>query len=257
MKINECSVVITGAASGLGESTARAMVSAGARVAMIDMNAERGEKISAELGDTVIFCRADISSESDMDKTMAAVKESFGTVHIVVNCAGIGGSVKVVGRDGVMPMADFNGKVTVNLIGTFTVIRAAAPMMMENEPNEEGERGVFINTASIAAFDGQVGQSAYASTKGGIVSMALPLAREFAPNGIRVMTILPGIVNTPLLAKNSPEVLERLAKQVPFPPRLGKPEEFASLACHIAENTYLNGESIRLDGGLRMGFGRR
>ena len=156
MKINECSVLITGAASGLGESTTRAMVSAGARVAMIDMNTERGEDIAAELGDNVIFRRADVSSESDMDKAAAGAKAAFGTVHIVVNCAGIGGSVKVVGRDGIMPMADFNGKVTVNLIGTFTVIRATAPMMMENEPNEEGERGVFINTASIAAFDGQV-----------------------------------------------------------------------------------------------------
>ena len=257
MKIEQCTAMITGAASGIGETTTRQMVKAGARVAMLDLNAERGERIAAELGDAAIFCQTDVSCESDMEKTVAKVKETLGTVHIVVNCAGIGGSVKIVGRDGVMPMEAFNSRVQVNLVGTFTVIRAAAPMMMENEPNEEGERGVIINTASIAAFDGQIGQSAYASTKGGIVSMTLPLTREFARNGIRVMAILPGIVNTPLLAKNPPEVLDNLAKQVPFPPRLGKPEEFASLACHIVENTYLNGESIRLDGGLRMGFGRK
>jgi NAD(P)-dependent dehydrogenase (short-subunit alcohol dehydrogenase family) len=257
MKIEQCTAMITGAASGIGEATTRQMVKAGARVVMIDLNAEKGKQIAAELGDAVIFCQADVSSESDMDSVVAEAKTSFGTAHIVVNCAGIGGSVKVVGRDGVMPMESFSSRVKVNLIGTFAVIRAAAPMMMENEPNEEGERGVIINTASIAAFDGQIGQSAYASTKGGIVSMTLPLTREFARNGIRVMAILPGIVNTPLLAKNTPEVLDNLAKQVPFPPRLGKPEEFASLACHIVDNPYLNGESIRLDGGLRMGFGRK
>ncbi|MBU2648656.1 SDR family NAD(P)-dependent oxidoreductase [bacterium] len=257
MKIEQCTALVTGAASGLGEATTRALVTSGARVAMLDMDGERGDRISTELGDNVIFCRADISSESDLDQAIAAIKAAFGTLHIVVNCAGLGGSVKIVGRDGIMPMEMFTSRVNVNLIGTFTVIRAAAPLMMENSPNEEGERGVIINTASIAAFDGQVGQSAYASTKGGIVSMTLPLTREFAPNGIRVMAILPGIADTPLLAKNSPEVLDRLAKQVPFPPRLAKPSEFAALACHIVENPYLNGESIRLDGGLRMGFGRK
>jgi len=165
--------------------------------------------------------------------------------------------MRIVGKHGIMPLEWFATRVNVNLIGTFNIIRAAAPLMIGNVPNEEGERGVFINTASIAAFDGQIGQSAYASSKGGIVSMALPLAREFANNGIRVMSILPGIMDTPLLAKNPPHVLEQLAKQVPFPPRLGKPTEFAKLACHIIENPYLNGEAIRMDGALRMGFNRK
>lgn len=257
MKIKDCCALVTGGASGLGEAVVRSLTGAGARVAVLDMDSERGNQLSAELGDSAIFCRTDIASETDVEQAVADMKSAFGTVHVVVNCAGIGGSVKIVGRDGVMPMETFNTRVQVNLIGTFTVIRAAAPVMMENPPNEEGERGVIINTASIAAFDGQVGQSAYASTKGGIVSMTLPLTREFAPNGIRVMAILPGIANTPLLARNSQEVLDRLAKQVPFPPRLAKPEEFAALARHIVENPYLNGESIRLDGGLRMGFGRK
>lgn len=257
MKIEGCSALVTGGASGLGEATVRALAKAGASVTIVDMDTDRGEALSTELGENAIFCKADISSEREVDQAVAEMKAAFGTVHIVVNCAGAGGSVKIVGRDGVMPLDLFASKVNVNLVGTFAVIRATAPIMMENEPNEEGERGIFVNTASIAAFDGQVGQSAYASTKGGIVSMTLPLTREFAPNGIRVMAIMPGIADTPLLRRNPPEVLERLAKQVPFPARLAKSEEFAALACHIVENPYLNGESIRLDGGMRMGFGRK
>lgn len=257
MDIAKCSALVTGAASGLGEATVRALVKSGAKVTMLDLDESRGAKIANELGDSVIFCKTDISSESDIDNAVAKMKEAFGTVHIVVSCAGIGGSVKIVGRDGIMPVDLFATRVKVNLTGTFMIIRATAPLMMENQPNEEGERGVIINTASIAAQDGQVGQSAYASTKGGIVSMTLPLTREFAPNGIRVMAILPGIANTPLLSRNPQKLLDRLAAQVPFPPRLAKPEEFASLALHIMENTYLNGEAIRLDGGLRMGFGRK
>lgn len=257
MKIEDCSALVTGGASGLGEATVRALVKAGANVTILDMDTQRGEQLAVELGDNAIFCKADISVEAEVDRAVSEMRAAFGTVHVVVNCAGIGGSVKIVGRDGIMPLEWFASRVQVNLTGTFTVIRATAPVMMENEPNEEGERGVFVNTSSIAAFDGQVGQSAYASTKGGIVSMTLPLTREFAPNGIRVMAIMPGIADTPLLRNNPPEVLERLAKQVPFPARLAKSEEFAGLACHIIENPYLNGESIRLDGGLRMGFGRK
>ncbi len=257
MEINKSNAIITGAASGLGEATARKMIESGARVALIDLDQERGESLSAELGESAIFCKADVSQENEMDKTIETIKNNFGTFHVVVNCAGIGGSVKVVGKEGVIPLERFNRVVQVNLIGTFNVIRATASTLIENAPNEEGERGVYINTASIAAFDGQIGQASYSSSKGGITSMALPLAREFANNGIRVMTILPGIMSTPLLLKNPEKVLDRLSKQVPFPPRLGKPDEFASLACHIVQNTYLNGEFIRLDGGLRMGFGRK
>jgi NAD(P)-dependent dehydrogenase (short-subunit alcohol dehydrogenase family) len=185
------------------------------------------------------------------------IRLAFGAFQVVVNCAGIGGSVKVVGKDGVMPLETFNRTVQINLVGTFNVIRATASTLMENAPNEDGERGVYINTASIAAFDGQIGQAAYSSSKGGVVSLTLTLAREFAANGIRIMTILPGIMETPMLARLEDKVKERLAQQVPFPARLGRPAEFASLACHIVQNPYLNGEFIRLDGALRMGFGRK
>ncbi len=257
MKIKGSVAIVTGGASGLGEATARALAAAGSQVALIDLDQEKGEKLADELGDSAIYCPMNVSLEKEMDETVEKIKDAFKTINIVVNCAGIGGSVKVVGRDGVIPLERFNSVVQVNLVGTFNVIRATASTLMENAPNEEGERGVYINTASIAACDGQVGQASYSSSKAGITAMALPLAREFAPNGIRVMSILPGIINTPLLARNPEKVLDRLAKQVPFPPRLGKPQEFASLACHIIENTYLNGESIRLDGALRMGFGRK
>ena len=257
MDINQSIAVITGGASGLGETTVRAIIAAGGKTAILDLNEERGWALADELGDNALFFRLDVSKTEDVETVIRRIKEAFGTVNVLVNCAGLGGSMKVSGKTGIMPMEWFTTRVDINLIGTFNLIRVTAPIMMQNTPNEEGERGVIINTASIAAFDGQIGQSAYASTKGGIVSMALPLTREFADNGIRVMSILPGIMDTPLLAKNPPHILEGLAKQVPFPPRLGKATEFSKLACHIIENTYLNGESIRLDGGLRMGFNRK
>jgi len=257
MKIKNSKAIITGGVSGLGEATARAIVDAGGQVAIIDLDEEKGEQLTSELGDAAIFFRASVSNEKEMDITVEKIREAFGAFHIVVNCAGIGGSVRIVGKEGVLPVERYNKWIQVNLVGTFNVIRATASSLIENTPNEEGERGVYINTASAAAIDGQVGQSAYSASKGGVVSMTLPLAREFANNGIRIMTILPGIFNTPLLAKNPEKVLERLAKQVPFPPRLGKPVEFASLVCQIVQNPYLNGEFIRLDGGLRMGFGRK
>jgi len=257
MDIGNSAAIITGGASGLGEATARALVAKGGRVALIDLDRERGEKLVAELGDAAVFCPGDVSNEKEVEGIVDKVKEAFGTFQIVLNCAGVGGDIKVVGRDGVMPLEAFNRTIQINLIGTFNVIRATASTLMENNPDDKGERGVYINTASIAAQDGQVGQAAYSSSKGGIVSMTLTLAREFANNGIRIMTILPGIMDTPLLAQLPEKIRERLALQVPFPPRLGEPSEFASLACHIVENTYLNGEHIRLDGGLRMGFGRK
>jgi NAD(P)-dependent dehydrogenase (short-subunit alcohol dehydrogenase family) len=258
MEIKDSVSIVTGGVSGLGEATARSLVSKGGKVALLDLNKERGEKIAAELGDAALFFPLDVVQTQEADEVVQKVKKAFGAIHVVVNCAGTGGSVRIVGRDGsIAPVEWFTNIVNVNLLGTFNLIRAAAPILLENPPSEEGERGVFINTASIAAFDGQVGQSAYSASKGGVVSMTLTLAREFANNGVRFMCILPGIFDTPLLGRNTPEVLERLAKQVPFPPRLGKSSEYAMLACHIVENVYLNGEFIRLDGALRMGFGRK
>jgi NAD(P)-dependent dehydrogenase (short-subunit alcohol dehydrogenase family) len=256
MEIKGSTALITGGASGLGEATARDLVQSGGQVALIDLDREKGEKLAAELGDAVQFFPVDVTQEKDMDEVVGKLKKAFGSFQIVVNCAGIGGSVKIVGKEGVMPVERFNRWIQVNLVGTFNVIRATAASLMENTPNEEGERGVYVNTASIAAFDGQVGQAGYAASKGGVVSMTITLAREFAPHGIRVMTIPPGLFETPLFSRVREAVKERLAQQVPFPPRLGKPSEFASLVCHIVQNPYLNGEVIRLDGGLRMGFTR-
>lgn len=257
MQIKDKTAIITGGASGLGEATARALIHGGGRVALLDVNEEKGAALAKELGSAARFYSIDITKEKEMDELVQKINAEFDTFHIVINCAGVGGSIKVVGKDGVMPLEKFNRTVQINLIGSFNVIRATASTLMANSPNAEGERGVYINTSSIASYDGQVGQSAYSSSKGGIVSMTLTLAREFAQNGIRIMTILPGIMDTPLLAKLSEKIRERLGQQVPFPPRLGKPTEFAKLACDIIENPYLNGEHIRLDGGLRMGFGRK
>jgi NAD(P)-dependent dehydrogenase (short-subunit alcohol dehydrogenase family) len=198
-----------------------------------------------------------VAENQEVEATVKKIKDRFGALGIVVNCAGIGGSARIVGKDGLVPHEWFTRIVNVNLVGTFNLIRATVPFLMDNAPNSEGERGVYINTASIAAFDGQIGQAAYSASKGGVVSMTLTLAREFARDGIRIMTILPGVFDTPLLGKNTPDVLQRLGMQVPFPPRLGKVSEFASLACEIIRNPYLNGEFIRLDGGLRMGFARK
>jgi NAD(P)-dependent dehydrogenase (short-subunit alcohol dehydrogenase family) len=257
MDIKNTTAIITGGASGLGEATARALVAAGGRVAILDMNQERGEALAAELGAGAKFFSANVSKPEEVDSVVAKIKEAFGNFQIILNIAGIGGSRKIVGKEGIAPVEWFTNIINVNLVGTFLMIRATLPTLMENTPNAQGERGVYINTSSIAAFDGQIGQAAYSASKGGVVSMTLTLAREFANNGVRIMTILPGIFDTPLMNKNPQNVLDRLGQQVPFPPRLGKPEEFAGLACHIVENPYLNGEFIRLDGALRMGFGRK
>ena len=257
MKIDQIKAVVTGGASGLGEATVRALAARGAKAAIIDVDEARGNQMVKELSGAAFFYKGDVSNDQQMDDVVAKIKADLGAFNCVVNCAGVGGSVKIMGKEGRMPMARFMRTLNINLLGTFTVIRATAPSMMENAPNEEGERGVVINTSSIAAFDGQIGQTAYSATKGGIVSIALTLAREFANNGIRVMTILPGIMDTPLMKNNTPEVRARLESQVPFPARFGRSPEFAHLALAIMENPYLNGEYIRLDGGLRMGFGRK
>jgi 3-hydroxyacyl-CoA dehydrogenase/3-hydroxy-2-methylbutyryl-CoA dehydrogenase len=257
MDIKNSVALVTGGASGLGEATVRALVDRGGKVAILDLNEERGRQIADELGEAALYLPLDVVDTAAAEQVAEKTKEAFGSITTVINCAGLGGSMKIKGKEGIMPIDWFTTRVDINLLGTFNLIRAAAPYMMENEPNAEGERGACINTASIAAFDGQVGQSAYAASKGGIVSMTLSLAREFADDGIRVMSILPGIMDTPLMAKYPQKVLDRLGSQVPFPARLGKAAEFASLACHIIENPYLNGEFIRLDGGLRMGFSRK
>jgi len=257
MQIKDCVSMVTGGASGLGRATAQALVKSGAKVALLDLNPELGEKTAAELGGETIFVPVDVADHTAVDQAVESVLSSFATIHVVANCAGIGGSVRILGKDGLVSPQWFTHIVNVNLVGTFNVIRSTISTLEKNSPNAQGESGVYINTASIAAFDGQIGQAAYSASKGGIVSMTLTLAREFANSGIRILTILPGIFETPLLGKLGPEIRERLNKQVPFPPRLGLPEEYAALALHIIENPYLNGESIRLDGALRMGFNRK
>ncbi|MBT8342484.1 MAG: SDR family NAD(P)-dependent oxidoreductase [Desulfatitalea sp.] len=258
MELCQCKAIVTGGASGLGEATARTLVAQGARVAIFDMDPKRGETLSAELGDSTLFCQVDVSDEQRVDDAAAMVRETFGAINLVINCAGTGRSARIVDREGnVLPLKYFKDVVEVNLIGTYNMIRGTVSSLLANTPNAEGEKGVYINVASIAAQDGQVGQAGYSASKGGIVSLGLTLAREFADDGIRFMTIMPGIMGTPMMAKMPDKVIERLEKQVPFPSRLGKPEEFAKLACSIIENPYLNGENIRMDGAMRMGFGRK
>ncbi len=258
MEIKNCNAIVTGGASGLGEATVRRFVSEGCKVAIFDMDQTRGQAIAEELGDAVMFAQVNVSDEKQVDDAVAKVKDKFGTFHVVVNCAGTAKAAKIVDREGkTLPLDFFKSVVDINLIGTYNIIRGSAAALLANNPSEEGERGVCINTASIAAEDGQVGQAAYSSTKGGVMSLSLTLAREFANDGIRFMTIMPGIMNTPMMAGMPEKIKERLAQQVPFPPRLGKPEEFAKLVVDIVENPYLNGGSIRLDGAIRMGFGRK
>jgi len=257
MEIKNSKAIVTGGGSGLGAATANFLVQAGAEVALLDVDDKRGKSTADRLGNKAHFFHLNVADHNQVDKVIEEINQRFGGFNVVINCAGIGGSARIVSKEGIVAHEWFTNILDVNLVGTFNIIRATAPILMTNTPNNEGEKGVYINTSSIAAQDGQVGQAAYSASKGGIVSMTLTLAREFAQEGIRVMTILPGIMDTPLLGKLSEKVRERLSKQVPFPPRLGRPEEFASLVVHIIENPYLNGECIRLDGGLRMGFGRK
>jgi NAD(P)-dependent dehydrogenase (short-subunit alcohol dehydrogenase family) len=224
----------------------------GSRVASVDLNQEIGKALASELGDSAFFVRADVSSAGDMEAAVNAAVEKFGRLDIDINCAGIGSAARVIGKEGPVSLDSFTKTITVNLIGTFNSIRLAAAAMARNEPGADGERGVVINTASVAAFDGQIGQAAYSASKGGIVGMTLPLARDLARHGIRVMTIAPGIFDTPLLGQLPDAVRESLGQSVPFPQRLGQPIDYALLARHIIENTMLNGEVIRLDGALRM-----
>jgi NAD(P)-dependent dehydrogenase (short-subunit alcohol dehydrogenase family) len=244
--------LVTGGASGLGEATVRNFVGAGGRAVILDRPNSKGEDLARELGAAVAFAPADVTSAAEVEAAVARAVERFGTVHVAVNCAGVGAAMKTTGKQGPMPLEVFEMVIKVNLIGTFNVIRLAATEMLKNTPNEEGERGVLINTASIAAFDGQIGQAAYSASKGGVVGMTLPIARDLARDGIRCLTIAPGTFDTPMLAMLPEPQRQALGAQIPFPSRLGRPSEFAALAVHIVENVVLNGETIRLDGALRM-----
>jgi 3-hydroxyacyl-CoA dehydrogenase / 3-hydroxy-2-methylbutyryl-CoA dehydrogenase len=252
MQVANTVAIVTGGASGLGEATVRALVAAGGRAAILDRPQSRGAELARELGAHVIFTPADVTSADAVADAVARTTEAFGALHVAVNCAGVGTAMRTVTKQGPMPLDLFGKTIEINLIGTFNTIRLAAAAMARNEPNEEGERGVVVNTASIAAFDGQIGQAAYAASKGGVVGMTLPIARDLAALGIRVCTIAPGTFDTPMLAMASEALRASLAAAIPFPSRLGRPAEFAALARHIIENVMLNGETIRLDGALRM-----
>jgi NAD(P)-dependent dehydrogenase (short-subunit alcohol dehydrogenase family) len=246
LRLNDISAFVAGGASGLGEATARELAARGARVTVADLNEERGAALAEEIGGS--FANADVTDEGQVEAAVA----SAGELRLAVSCAGIGWAERTVKKDGPAALEPFETVVRVNLIGTFNVLRIAAAAMAGNEPDEGGERGTVVMTASIAAFDGQIGQAAYSASKGGVVGLTLPAARDLARLGIRVCTIAPGLFDTPLLAGLPPETRAALGAQVPHPARLGRPEEYARLACHIAENPMLNGETIRLDGALRM-----
>jgi NAD(P)-dependent dehydrogenase (short-subunit alcohol dehydrogenase family) len=252
LQVGESTFFITGGGSGLGAATARLLVENGAHVALADVDEEAGEQMASQIGSGAEFVRTDVTDEESVQDALDSVVEMFGSLDGAVNCAGIGPAARVVGKKGVHDLGLFTKTVEINLVGTFNVIRFAAVRLAENEPGEDGERGVIINTASVAAYDGQIGQAAYAASKGGVVALTLPVARELASSGIRVVTIAPGIFETPMLAALPEDAKDSLGKQVPFPPRLGRPEEYAALAKHIVENQMLNGEVIRLDGGIRM-----
>jgi NAD(P)-dependent dehydrogenase (short-subunit alcohol dehydrogenase family) len=252
MQIKDHVFLITGAASGLGAAVAQLVAQQGGYVVIADIDCETGESAAHALGSSARFAQTDVASEADAQAAVALARSAFGHLHALVNCAGIAPAEKVLGRESPHRLETFARAIQVNLVGTFNMIRLAAEAIAGEAPAEDGERGVIVNTASIAAFDGQIGQAAYAASKGGVAALTLPVARELARFGIRVVTIAPGIFETPMMAGFSSEVQESLGKSVPFPQRLGKPAEFAALVRHICENTMLNGEVIRLDGALRM-----
>lgn len=252
MQIADRTFLVTGGSSGLGAACAKRLTGLGAKVVLLDVQTEAGEALAAELGENALFVQTDVASETAVQKAVDTAVSHFGHVHGVINCAGIAIGERVSGRKAPHRLESFARVIQINLIGTFNVIRLAVAAMNQNEPNTAGERGVIINTASVAAFDGQIGQAAYSASKGGVVGMTLPIARELARFGIRVMTIAPGIFYTPMMAGMPQKVQDSLAASVPFPPRLGRPDEYAQLAQQIIENEMLNGEVIRLDGAIRM-----
>ncbi|MEO7241180.1 MAG: SDR family NAD(P)-dependent oxidoreductase [Sphingomicrobium sp.] len=256
MNIEGIAAVVTGAASGLGEATARELARRGAKVAVFDRDADKGERVAAEIGG--LFCEADVTSDEKIAAAFTRARAAHGQERVLVNCAGIANAAKTVGRDketGAIkfyPMQQFELAIAINLVGSFRCIAHSAAGMVTLDPLDEGERGCIVNTASVAAQDGQIGQAAYSASKGGVLAMALPIARDLMNDGVRVNTILPGVFKTPMVAMMPPNVQEALGAQVPFPKRLGRPEEYAKLACFIVETPYLNAEAIRLDGGIRM-----
>ncbi|HJP99595.1 MAG TPA: SDR family NAD(P)-dependent oxidoreductase [Rhodanobacteraceae bacterium] len=252
MQLDQVRAIITGGASGLGHAVAQHLVAHGGRVALFDVNDERGEAAAKELGDTARFFKTDVTSEDGVAANTSAAREAMDGLNVVMNCAGILGSGRVLGREGPMPLKNFATTVMVNLVGSFNVAKASAALMQSNEPGEDGERGVIVNTASVAAYEGQIGQAAYSASKGGIVGMTLPMAREFSRIGVRVMTIAPGVFHTPMVDGMPEQVYQSLCAQVPYPSRLGQPAEFAQTVAFIIGNRYLNGSVIRLDGAIRM-----
>jgi NAD(P)-dependent dehydrogenase (short-subunit alcohol dehydrogenase family) len=252
MDISGTVALVTGGASGLGAATVRELIAAGGKVMIVDRLQSDGAALAEALGARAAFAAADVTSDGEVTAAVQRTVERFGAIHINVNCAGTGAAMKTTSKAGAMPLELFAKVIEINLIGTFNVLRLCAVQMAKNAPNADGERGVVVNTASVAAFDGQIGQAAYSASKGGVVSMTLPIARDLAPVGIRVCTIAPGTFDTPMLAMLPEPQRQALAAHIPFPPRLGRPPEFAALARHIVENPMLNGETIRLDGALRM-----
>lgn len=252
MDLSTARAVVSGGASGLGYASAKRVIDAGGNAVLLDVNSEQGEASAASLGERAKFIQTDVSNEEAVRAAIKAAKEFMGGITLAVNCAGVATAGRALGREGPWPAENFERVIRINLVGTFIVTKEAAAVMQLNEPNDQGERGVVIGTASIAAFEGQIGQAAYSASKGGVVSMMLPLAREFAQFGIRVNTIAPGIFKTPMMAGMPEDVQESLGRQVPFPPRLGEPEEYADTVAFIYGNTMVNGETIRVDGAIRM-----
>lgn len=252
MQIDHVKAIITGGASGLGHAVAKRLIEGGASVALFDVNQEKGLQAAAAFGDKASFQRTDVTDENGVFANVASAREAMGGLNLMMNCAGILGAGRVLGKQGAMPLSTFSGTVMVNLVGSFNVAKAGAALMQNNDPGEDGERGVIINTASVAAYEGQIGQAAYAASKGGVVGMTLPMARELARFGIRVVTIAPGIFWTPMVDGMPEEVQQSLSASIPFPSRLGKPDEFASTVAFILGNVYINGETIRLDGAVRL-----
>ncbi|MDE2308321.1 MAG: SDR family oxidoreductase [Xanthomonadaceae bacterium] len=252
MQLKQVKAIITGGASGLGHAVAQHIVAHGGRVALFDVNQDKGQQAARELGDAACFYRTDVTSEADVAANVSAAREALGGLNVLVNCAGILGAGRVLGREGAMPLANFANTVMVNLVGSFNVAKAAAALMQANEDGEDGERGVIVNTASVAAYEGQIGQAAYSASKSGVVGMTLPMARELARVGIRVVTIAPGIFWTPMVDGMPPQVQESLSASIPFPSRLGQPGEYAETVAFILGNRYINGETIRLDGAVRL-----
>jgi len=243
---------VSGGASGLGFATAKRVLEAGGSVALLDVNDKQGEKSAAELGECATYIHTDVSIEAEVQDAIKVASEFMDGITLEVNCAGVVGAARALGREAPMATEFFAKTIAINLVGSFTVAKEAANVMQHNEPNDDGERGLIVSTASVAAFEGQIGQVSYSASKGGVVGMTLPLAREFARLGIRVNVIAPGIFMTPMVAGMTPELQASLASQVPFPQRLGKPEEYANLVASIYENAMINGETIRLDGAIRM-----